>query len=433
MVTAEYIKDVLTLGLTELQAKYKQKSDPTKPTIKDKRSHQILVRKYGKQVKTMEAPNPDSHDRLNKISELLSNAGIQPDEIGDIQSVRIGTYQMLSKNDDGEAEIHDLEVRNIQYKPKREVAELWQPATPARITPSRRKPVVRDHKIIFGFTDAQIDFRRKPDGTLVPIHDERVIRVAHMLCREYQPEEVINTGDTLDFAGISRFPTDSNDFQATLGPSFQRVHDMYAQFRSDLPNAKITEVDSNHNTRLKKHFMKNAPEFYGIRRPGADADEYPMLTYPYFANLGKLGINWVSGYGAAEYIYGAEYGKPPIIFKHGMTSVAGGSTASKESRANPENHVVRGHSHRTETAYRTKRDGTYLASIVMGASCKITGEVPSYYSAVDDQGEVVKYQENWQQSLLLIRDYEGEYQFDHIMVRDGIANYNGKTYDGNES
>lgn len=324
---------------------------------------------------------------------------------------------------------HSTKVRPQDEDP----TEIFLPATPARITPSRRKPPVRDHKILYVFSDAQIDYRRKESGELEPIHDERALRVGHLLCKDLQPDEIINTGDTVDLASLSRFPLDSNDFQRTLGPSFQRAHDLYAQFRADVPHAKITEVDSNHNTRLKKHFLKNAPEFYGFRRPGSPEDEYPMLTYPYFANLGKLGVKWVSGYGSAEYIYGEEYGKPPIIFKHGMTSVSGGSTASKESRSNPENHVVRGHSHRTETAYRTTRQGHYLASIVVGASCRITGEVPSYYSAVDDNGDVVKYQENWTQSVLVVRDYQGEYQFDHIMIRNGKAYYNGKEYDGNES
>jgi hypothetical protein len=174
--------------------------------------------------------------------------------------------------------------------------------------------------------------------------------------------------------------------------------------------------------------LKNAPTLYGFRRPG-DEDEYPMFTYPYMANLGAVDVDWVSGYGSAEYVYGLEYDTPPIIFKHGNSAVNGGSTAAKESRENPETNVVRGHSHRVETAYRTTRAGNYLASVVVGAACRITGEVPSYHSAVDDNGNVVKFQENWQQGVMVIYDYDGEYQYDTILIRDGKANYNGKTYE----
>jgi hypothetical protein len=306
--------------------------------------------------------------------------------------------------------------------------ETFPPAAPARITPSRRKPAVRDHKLLFVFSDAQIDYRRLPSGELEPIHDERAIRVAQMLCRDLQPDEILNLGDTVDLAALSRFKPDSDHFHRTLGPSFQRVHDMYAQFRADNPRAKIVEVDSNHNTRLKDFMLKNAPDLYGIKRPGDPEDEYPMFTYPYFTNLSHVGVEWVSGYGAAEYVYGQEYDAPPIVFKHGKIVASQSSTAARESKANPETHIVRGHGHRMEMHTRTNRAGQYLVSMQIGALCRTTGEVPSYHSAVDDKGNVVQYQEDWQQGVLIIRDYEGQYEFQPIYIRDGVALHNGKVY-----
>lgn len=311
-----------------------------------------------------------------------------------------------------------------------ELAEQFVPATPARITPSKRKPQVRDHRTLFVISDAQIDYRRLEDGSLEPIHDERAIRVAHMLCRDVQPDEIINLGDTVDLAALSRFKKDSDHFQRTLGPSFQRVHDMYAQFRADNPQAKITEVDSNHNTRLKDFMLRQAPDLYGVRRAGDDEAEYPMFTYPYFTNLSHVGVDYVSGYGAAEYIYGAEYDKPPIVFKHGEVVASQASTAARESKLNPENHIVRGHGHRSERHTRTNRAGQYLMSLQLGALCRTTGEVPSYHSAVDDRGRVVHHQEDWQQSILIIRDYEGDYEFHDVYIRDGLAIYDGKLYRG---
>jgi hypothetical protein len=262
---------------------------------------------------------------------------------------------------------------------------------------------------------------------LEPIHDERALSVGALLCKDLQPDEIINLGDTVDLASISRFSPDSDHFHRTIGPSFQRVHDYYAQLRADTPWAKITEVDSNHNTRLKNFVLKYAPSMYGVQRAGEE-NEYPVLSYPFLANLGKLSIDWVSGYGAAEYVYGLEYDKPPIIFKHGNSAVSAGSTAAKESKENPEVNVVRGHTHRIETLYRTTRSGNYLASVICGVMCRTTGEVPSYHSAVDDHGAPVKYQENWQTGVLVIHDYEGDYQFDHVPIRNGVAHYNGKEY-----
>jgi hypothetical protein len=69
---------------------------------------------------------------------------------------------------------------------------------------------------------------------------------------------------------------------------------------------------------------------------------------------------------------------------------------------------------------------------MIGAMAKNTGEVPSYHSGVSDMGEVVRYQENWQQSVLVIRDYAGYYQFDDIAIIDGRAFYNGREYRADE-
>ena len=46
--------------------------------------------------------------RLGKIADLLEKSGIDPEEIGAIEKVRISEWQGLTKNEEGEAEIHDL-------------------------------------------------------------------------------------------------------------------------------------------------------------------------------------------------------------------------------------------------------------------------------------------------------------------------------------
>ncbi len=335
------------------------------------------------------------------------------------------SWEVAMRGQDGEWDTTTL--HSYEHPDPDNLSERFAPATPAKITPSKRKPEKRDHKVLYVFSDAQIDYRRLEDGTLDPIHDEQALQVGRMICKDVMPDEIINCGDTVDLASLSRFKLDSDHFHRTLGPSFQRVHDYYAELKADSPWAKITEVDSNHNTRLKDFMLKNVPSLYGFRQAGSE-DEYPMFTYPYMANLGAVGVQWISGYGAAEYEYGLEYDKPTIIFKHGNSAVANSSTAAKESKENPYNHVVRGHSHRIESTYRTTREGHYLGSFVVGASCRITGEVPSYHSAVDDKGQPVKYQENWQTGVLVIEDYEGEYVFNQIPIRNGTAFYRGKEY-----
>jgi len=307
-----------------------------------------------------------------------------------------------------------------------EMFKDWQPATPARITPSRRKPIVRDHKTLLVFGDMQADFRRI-DNELEPIHDVSAVNALLALSKDLQPDEAINLGDTLDLSSLSRFNADSDHFYRTLGPSFQYIHNTYAQMQSDNPEMKITEVDSNHHKRLTDFVLKQMPSFYGVRQAGADPTDYPVMTYPYLANLKHLGVNWVGGYGAAEYRY-----KDDLVFIHGNFSVSGGSTAAKLSKQNPDRNIVQGHAHTAQEHYRTTRDGRYLGAFVVGALCRLDGVVPSYHSSIDEMGAPVHYQENWQQSVAIIRDYDdGNYQFQQLPIRNGKLFFDGKLYDGN--
>ena len=55
--------------------------------------------------------------------------------------------------------------------------------------------------------------------------------------------------------------------------------------------------------------------------------------------------------------------------------------------------------------------------------------MPRYHSEVDDNGGFVHKQENWQQSLKVINDYgKGQYEFQHVPIREGLAYYGGKQY-----
>lgn len=412
--TGDKLWHLLNDSLAELIQRFPQYSEDT---LKGKRAYWRRKLILG-EITMPEKPKDTGNDfgdvlRLHNLSPELAREFTE-------QGFHVGYI----KNKDGEIE---YTVPLPHARTGKANLDDFTPAQPARITPTRRKPEVRDHRIIACVSDAQIDYRHLPDGRLEPIHDERALRVATLICKDLRPDEIVALGDMVDLAALSRFSPDSDHFHRTIGPSFQRVHDFYAQLRADSPWAKITEVDSNHNTRLKSFVLKYAPSLYGIKRAGND-EEYPVLSYPYLANLDKVGVDWVSGYGAAEYVYGLEYNTPPIIFKHGNSAVSNGSTSAKESKENPEVNVVRGHSHRIETHYRTTRAGHYLASVVCGVLCRTTGEVPSYHSSVDDKGFPVKYQEDWQSGLLVIHDYEGRYQFDHVPIRDGRAFYDGKEY-----
>jgi hypothetical protein len=388
--------------------------------------------------------NPEEKERVKELLRDFEEHGFPVNEEDADNVHKIQMHEMGYTDEEGNPGTQLQRNVELRFKPNETGEEYLPPAVPADITPSKRKRQETDHKDLFVFSDAQIDFRRIIDHRtnemeLIPVHDPRAIRLAQMICKDLQPDKIINLGDTIDLASLSRFKPDSDHFHKTLGPSFQEVHDMYAQFRADNPDADIIEVDSNHNTRLRDFVLKNFPQIYDMYRPGEE-EEYPIMTYPALANLGHLGVQWISGYGAAEYIHGDEYyeeidgrtvPKPLLTFRHGTETSPNGTTASKIYKNRPETHNVQGHNHNAETYRRANRLGQHIGSIVVPPLCKTTGEVSGFHSAVSDKNRPVHYQENWTQGVLHIIDHDGEYEFNQITFRDGKAYYQGKEYDGN--
>jgi len=303
---------------------------------------------------------------------------------------------------------------------------LWQ-AERAQIRPSKAKPVERPYKSLLVFSDAQMGFRRVLDYdtkeySLVPLHDERALQIAQMICKDLRPDEIINLGDTFDGAEFSRFKPDSTHFHNVTAPTMQAIHDFYAQLRADNPQAKITEVDSNHNLRIDKTVLDRIPQLANFTRPN---ENKPMMVYEYMANLAFLNVDFISGYGAAEYEY-----KDDLAFIHGtLTGVNG--IGNRLAKQNPDRNIVQGHNHRAERYIHTDRRGRQLGAFVVGALCRTDGAVPSFHNGVNHDNQPVHYQENWTQGLLHILDYNGYYQFDDITIHSGVAVYGGRVYDAN--
>lgn len=300
---------------------------------------------------------------------------------------------------------------------------LIEPATPAQITPLDREPADRDFKSIFVFSDAHIGYRHvlnyeSKEYEYIPLHDERALKLARYICRDLQPDTIVNLGDSLDLAELSRFDPDSNHFHNTMAPAFQRVHDFYGELRSDNPTAEIIEIDGNHNARLNKTMIKRLPQMVDFTRPG---ESVPMMSYEYMANLGHLGVKFMSGYGAAEYEYADD-----LAFIHGTR--VGVSPSVKLAGDNPDRNVLQGHTHRAERHLHTDRHGKTLGAFVVGMLGRTDGVIPGFHTSVNAQNKPVKRQGPWTQGVMAIQDYGGYYQFDDIVFQDGRAFYNGKEY-----
>jgi len=164
-------------------------------------------------------------------------------------------------------------------------------------------------------------------------------------------------------------------------------------------------------------------ELYGIKRGNS---ETPVLTLDYLTRATELGWNVISGYPANE------WGEDDLVFVHGNKVRSNGSTAELMSKTYPERNVVFGHIHRHEQHTRTNYLGHYLTAISFGTLARIDGAVPSYGNGVDDDNQIVKKYENWQNGIGFVDKYpDGSYVFHSVLINEGVARWQDKEYDGN--
>lgn len=287
---------------------------------------------------------------------------------------------------------------------------------PVELSPlhfDRKKAKKLGARTILAFGDSQIGFRRIGDR-MEPLHDVQAMQSVLSLARNLQPDNLVDLGDDIDLAELSRFVPDSRHFQNTLQPSLQADHEWHARLSEATPSAERHLVDSNHAKRFGDYLLKHA----GVLA------EIPEFKLHRLLKLEEIGWDFHGGYGAAEYEYAED-----LAFKHGTLATASGSTAFKLGKENPDRHIVQGHAHRSETQYHTDRRGRAFGAFVCGALCRIDGIVPSYHSGIDHNDEPVQRYENWQQGAMVIRDYgDGQYTFDHTPIHKGELLFEGKVY-----
>ncbi len=406
----ELLQDLIWLTWTEFHEKY---PEIKKGTYKGKRSYWKENIKKGK----TEMPKPPSRDNPSP-------------ENGEGRLTK--TWEVARGTAEDQWDVITLHA----YDHSTDLTQ-FEPIEPAKIRPTRARRIQRASRFILVYGDGQVDYRRIIDPVtdemrLVPLHDVPMHNVIQQFNARFRPETTVNLGDFADMAALSRFDADSDHFHKTLGPSLRYIHDFYAQLATDNPDGHHVEVDSNHAVRPKKQVLKHIPALHDLVLPG---DDYPLMTYYRLANLGRLGIDFISGYGNAEFIYGEEHGVP-IVFKHGThSSSSAGATVRKEAQENPEVHVVRGHGHSHQEIRRTDRRGREHFYMMLGSSCINNGPVPGYHSAVDDHNQPAPYHnQNHQNTFAMIEDFgNGHYNLDVLTVRNGKTYYRGEEYNGNAS
>lgn len=362
---------------------------------------------------------------LERLAAELERRGITADEVGRLS--RISMWQGLTKDEQGEAQIHDL--YGFQLAPSWDAGPDWPVITEA---PHYRLPTVKpsarrsDWDITVVLPDMQIGYYRGPDGVLEATHDEAAMSIAIQVIRDAKPSRVVMVGDNLDLPELGKYRL-SPAFQMTTQATIDRGGKMAAQVRAAAPDAEIVWLAGNHEERLPNYILDNARASFGIKQ-AMQPEGWPVLSVPHLCRLDDFQVTYMPGYPAADF-----WITPKLRVIHGDRVQSRGSTAHKYL-ADEKTSVIYGHIHRIERAHKTRTDHDGPREIMAaspGCLARIDGAVPSTKGGMDLDGRpIIGIHEDWQQGLaVILSDPDtGEFDYEQIRIFQGKGIWRSKIY-----
>lgn len=362
---------------------------------------------------------------LGKIAELLKRNDIDVDEIGSVK--RVSLYQSLTKNEDGDAEIHDL--LGIQFSPAFENGPQWpviQPGPAIKLPPVKVKPKpASDYKSCVILPDMQIGYFRNKSGELEPTHDEVAIDIALSIIKDLKPDLCVMVGDNLDLPEFGKYRL-SSAYALTTQTSIDRATTLCAQIRALMPEGKVVWLSGNHEERLVNYVIDNAKSAFALRK-GNTPDSWPVLSIPYLCRFDEFGIEFVPGYPAGQYWINQR-----LRVIHGTKVRSNGSTAHAYL-STEKTSVLYGHVHRREWAERSRSDWDGPKTVMAaspGTLARCDGTVPSTKGGLDLDGRPMTVVEDWQQGIGVVTftPNDGPFWYEQVPFHGGEAFFRGKLY-----
>lgn len=358
---------------------------------------------------------------LSKLADELARRGITEDEIGRLS--RISMWQGLTKNEDGEAEIHDL--YGFQLAPSWDAGPEWpvvQPGPVVKVNVRKPSNTTQNTDTTVVLPDMQIGYYRHPNGDLEPTHDPTAIDVAIALVRLLRPGRVVLLGDNLDLPEFGKYRL-TPAFAGTTQATIDYATEVMARLRAAAPDATIDWLAGNHEERLQHWLTDNARAAFGLRR-GNTPESWPVLSVPHLCHLDDHGVTYHPGYPASDL-----WLTDNLKIIHGDRVKSRGSTAHKyldEQKVS----VIYGHIHRIERAHRTREDIDGPAEIMAaspGCLARIDGAVPSTKQGLDLDGRPLMRSEDWQQGVGVVTVHDGgDWDYETARIRAGRCYFRGQ-------
>ena len=192
-----------------------------------------------------------------------------------------------------------------------------------------------------------------------PYQDDKVIKLWFKFLEDFKPDTVIINGDLLDCWALSKFdknPKEGRKFkeEVDMGESF------FQELRLTLPKAHLVYIFGNHEYRLQKYIVQQAPELIW----------FEGLSLQDLMHLHKYDVEVVnSGLKESFYQYGDLFvGHYNKVSKHGGYTV-------KNLIDDYGVSLLQAHTHRFGLHIRKTLDNRWIGGYENGCMCNLS---PSY-------------------------------------------------------
>ncbi len=227
--------------------------------------------------------------------------------------------------------------------------------------------------------------------------------------RFYQPEVVVLAGDVLDCYAISSYSKDPRRINSFATEIDFVKKNILESIRNALPKAQIDFILGNHEVRLWKMLVANAPALAFL----------PSLSYAELLSLDAYKINLVASQsilnpkpGSANY---KVYGDP----KKGFCITHGTKCSGQHAEAELKTWNLNGcsgHVHHYQVASKRDMSGGTKTWTSIGCMCRIeTGE---------DYCDFPK----WQQGFGIAHVYKDQSQFEYVAIQDALCHIGRRYY-----
>ena len=239
----------------------------------------------------------------------------------------------------------------------------------------------------------------------IPFEDKRVVKLVLSFIKWFKPGMVFLNGDILDFYEVSKYDKDPKR-GANLQQEILKGTAFLQSVRDAAPSARIIYTEGNHEHRLHRYLIANAPALTwvdGLKMPG-------------LLGLDRLNIEYVPC-DADKFI--------DTYFQWGQLLIGHFNTCRSQSGATARALLeqfgissIQGHCHSTGSANKTLHPNKQIASFENGCLCNLH---PHYTNP-----------KNWMHSICVVhKENKGSYfQVQQIPIINGQFHFGGKHWRG---